>query len=487
MLQRFSSLFRGIRQAMSQGEWRWMLPWTLAVMGVAVTIAWILQPAPAPQQQSRGQGRGGPGGGGPRPGGPQGGAAPQQVSEGQTARRQNNAVIPQGTAVGTAIAAVSDLDVTLNALGTVTAAAMVTITPQISGQLQDVAFQEGQLVHKGDLIAQIDPRTFELQLKSGEANLARDKILRDNAGRDLERYRELQKENAASQQQVEMAAAALAQATASVSADEVAISSARLNLAYARIVAPITGRIGLRQVDPGNYITPSSSIAVLTQIDPINVNFTVPEDNLAAITERLRSGDTLQVTIFDRSNTKQLAVGQLASMDNLIDVTTGTVRIKSIFDNKDGKLFPNQFVNVRLQVDTVRGVTVLPPSAIQNGAPGTFVLLIKEDNTVTIRPVKTAISNATMTQIVSGINPGDQVVIDGIDRVREGTQVYVPNPPLDPTAAMRAASGEPTATPASDTAPETPRQRRRGPRSQDPAATPPATPPGLPSVTPPNN
>ena len=464
MLQRLASWLRGLGQTMSQGKWRWMVPWTLAAMGMAVTIAWILQPSPVSQQAQ--QGRGGGRGGFRGAGGAPGRVAPQPVSEGQSARRQRDATIPQGTAVGTAIAAASDIDVTLNALGTVTSAAMVTITPQISGQLQDVAFQEGQLVHKGDLIAQIDPRTFELQLKSGEANLARDKVLRDNAGRDLERYRELQKENAASQQQVETAAATLAQATASVSADEVAISNARLNLACARIVAPITGRIGLRQVDPGNYITPSSSLAVLTQIDPINVNFTVPEDSLAQITKRLQGGATLQVVVFDRSNTTQLAIGQLASMDNLIDVTTGTVRIKSVFDNKGGILFPNQFVNVRLQVDTVKGVTVLPPSAIQHGAPGTYVLLVKEDDTVTIQPVKTGISNATMTQVTSGVKPGDQVVIDGIDRVREGTQVYVPNPPVDPTAATRAASGDATTAPADDKKPEAPQTERRRRRNQ---------------------
>ena len=471
MLQRIGSWFRHLSQKMSQGKWQWMVPWTLAAVGVAVTIAWLLQPSPVQQQpQGRGQGRGGFRGAGPPPE-----RAASSVSEGQSARRQSNATIPQGTAVGTAIAAQSDIDVTLNALGTVTSAAMVTITPQISGQLQDVAFQEGQLIHKGDLIAQIDPRTFELQLKSGEANLVRDKVLRENAARDLERYRELQKENAASQQQVETAAATLAQATAAISADEVAISSARLNLTYARIVAPITGRIGLRQVDPGNYITPSSSIAVLTQIDPINVNFTVPEDNLAQITNRLRSGATLQVTVFDRSNTTQLAVGQLVSLDNVIDVTTGTVRIKSVFDNKDGKLFPNQFVNVRLQVETVKGAIVLPPSAIQHGAPGTYVLLIKDDNTVTIQTVKTGISNATMTQVTSGVKAGDQVVVDGIDRVREGTQVYVPNPPLDPTASTRATSGDPTATPPNATPSEKPQRERR--RRPDPASQPAPTAP----------
>ncbi len=415
----------------------------------------------------RGGGFGGGGGfrgaGGPPP--PQ--AAPR-ASEGQAARRERNANIPQGTAVSTAIAAVSDLDVTLNALGTVTATAMVTITPQISGQLQDVAFQEGQLVHKGDLIAQIDPRTYELQLKSGEANLARDKVLRDNAARDLERYRELQKENAASQQQVETAAATLAQSTASVAADEVEISNAKLNLTYARIVAPITGRIGLRQVDAGNYITPSTGIAVLTQIDPVNVNFTVPEDNLTQITGRLRSGAILSVTAFDRSNTTQLAAGQLASMDNVIDVTTGTVRIKAVFDNKDGKLFPNQFVNIRLQVDTVRGATVLPPSAIQRGAPGTYVLLVKADNTIAIQTVKTGISNATMTQILSGVKAGDQVVVDGIDRVREGTTVYVPDPPHDPTASAPPASSDQTTQPTTDRNADVPRRERRRRGEQNP-------------------
>ena len=412
---------------------------------------------------------GGFGGGGFRgAGGPPPPQAAPRASEGQAARRERNANIPQGTAVSTAIAAVSDLDVTLNALGTVTATAMVTITPQISGQLQDVAFQEGQLVHKGDLIAQIDPRTYELQLKSGEANLARDKVLRDNAARDLERYRELQKENAASQQQVETAAATLAQSTASVAADEVEISNAKLNLTYARIVAPITGRIGLRQVDAGNYITPSTGIAVLTQIDPVNVNFTVPEDNLTQITGRLRSGAILSVTAFDRSNTTQLAAGQLASMDNVIDVTTGTVRIKAVFDNKDGKLFPNQFVNIRLQVDTVRGATVLPPSAIQRGAPGTYVLLVKADNTIAIQTVKTGISNATMTQILSGVKAGDQVVVDGIDRVREGTTVYVPDPPHDPTASAPPASSDQTTQPTTDRNADVPRRERRRRGEQNP-------------------
>lgn len=474
MWQRVASWFRGLGTLMSQGKWRWMLPWTLAAMGVAVTIAWILQPAPAPQQGQGGRGgmgRGGGfgGGGGFRgAGGPPPPQAAPRASEGQAARRERNANIPQGTAVSTAIAAVSDLDVTLNALGTVTATAMVTITPQISGQLQDVAFQEGQLVHKGDLIAQIDPRTYELQLKSGEANLARDKVLRDNAARDLERYRELQKENAASQQQVETAAATLAQSTASVAADEVEISNAKLNLTYARIVAPITGRIGLRQVDAGNYITPSTGIAVLTQIDPVNVNFTVPEDNLTQITGRLRSGAILSVTAFDRSNTTQLAAGQLASMDNVIDVTTGTVRIKAVFDNKDGKLFPNQFVNIRLQVDTVRGATVLPPSAIQRGAPGTYVLLVKADNTIAIQTVKTGISNATMTQILSGVKAGDQVVVDGIDRVREGTTVYVPDPPHDPTASAPPASSDQTTQPTTDRNADVPRRERRRRGEQNP-------------------
>ena len=435
-------------------KWRWMVPWSLAAMGVAVTIAWIFQPTPQPQQFSRP----GPGGGGRRGGGAAQRAAPNATPAARVAGAD------LGTAVGAAVTRVGDIDVTLNALGTVTAAAVVTIKPQISGQLQKVAFQEGQMVQKGDFIAQIDPRNYEIALATGKANLERDKILLENAKRDLERYQEMIKENAVSQQQVETQRATVGQNTAAVAADESQIATATLNLSYCHIVAPISGRIGLRQVDEGNYVTAgeTNGIGVIAQINPITVVFTLPEDSLPQIQGRLSQGASLSVEAYDRANATKLATGKLLALDNIIDVSTGTVRLKASFENQSGSLFPNQFVNVHLLVDTIHNATVLPPTAIQHGAPGAFVFLIKPDDTVGIQPVKTGVSTATLIQVLSGVNAGDQVVVDGVDRLREGSQVYVPNPPTDPLAPIASTdSTTPDAKPAAPAA-RTPRQGRGG-------------------------
>jgi multidrug efflux system membrane fusion protein len=422
-------------------RWRWMLPWTLAAIGVAVTIAWILEPSPQPQfgvrQRAAGM-RGGPGGG---PGGGGGAGALRAGGQGRAglvadaSKPRRAAGEDQGTAVGAAVAAIGDVDLILNALGTVTPAAVVTVRPQIGGQLQQVGFKEGQVVHEGDFLAQIDPRPHELLLRTAQASLARDKVLLENAQRDLVRYQTLLEQNAASLQQVDTQRAAVAQYTAAVANDQVQIDTARLNLTYCRITAPITGRIGLRPVDAGNYVTAgeANGVGTITQLCPITALFTLPEDNLPQIQARLRQGATLEVDAYDRTNTNKLATGHLASLDNLIDVSTGTLKLRGIFPNEDGILFPNQFINIRLLVDTVRNATVLPPSAIQHGAPGAYVFLIKRDDTVAIQPVKTGASNAAMVQVLTGVQPGDQVVIDGIDRMREGTQVYVPNPPVDAT------------------------------------------------------
>ncbi|MHB1206929.1 MAG: efflux RND transporter periplasmic adaptor subunit [Rhodospirillaceae bacterium] len=459
-------------------KWRWMLPWTLAAIGVAVTIAWIFQPSPQPQfgvrQRGAGVRAGGPGGG---PGGFRGGGGgrPGMVADATKARRAPGE--DQGTAVGAAVASIGDIDLILNALGTVTPAAVVTVRPQIGGQLQQIGFKEGQVVHEGDFLAQIDPRPHELQLRTAQATLARDKVMLENAQRDLVRYQTLLDQNAASPQQVDTQKAAVAQFTAAVANDQVQIDTARLNLTYCRILAPITGRIGLRPVDAGNYVTAgdANGIGTITQLSPITALFTIPEDSLPQIQARLRQGATLEVDAYDRTNTNKLAAGHLASLDNLIDVSTGTLKLRGIFNNEDGTLFPNQFINIRLLVDTVHNAIVLPPSAIQHGAPGAYVFLIKPDDTVAIQPVKTGASNAGMVQVLTGVQPGDQVVIDGIDRMREGTQVYVPNPPVDATkvdvtktVADQAPKG--AAAPNDPAAPKT----DTGPAAASPETTPPA-------------
>lgn len=458
----------------TSSKWRWMLPWGLAAMGVAVTIAWILEPSPQPQfgMRQRVAMRGGPGGGGPPGFGPGGGGfraggggKAGMAADATKARRQPGE--DNGTAVGAAVAATGDIDIILNALGTITPAAVVTVRPQIGGQLQDIGFKEGQIVHEGDFLAQIDPRPHELQLRTAQASLARDKVLLENASRDLVRYQTLLEQNAASPQQVDTQKAAVAQYTAAVSNDQVQIDTARLNLTYARIVAPLTGRIGLRQVDPGNYVTTGEAggIAVITQLSPITALFTIPQDNLPDIQARIRLGATLEVDAYDRTNSTKLATGRLASLDNVIDVSTGTIKLRGLFNNEDGSLFPNQFVNIRLLVNTVHNAVVLPPSAVQHGAPGAYVFLIRSDNTVAIQPVKTGAQNANMVQILSGVKPGEQVVIDGIDRMREGTEVYVPNPPVDATKVAVEApkeAGAPETAPG-DTAPGAAPGEKRGP------------------------
>ena len=471
-------------------KWRWMLPWGLAAMGVAVTIAWILEPSPQPQfgMRQRAAMRGGPGGPGGIPGGGppgfgpgggggnfKGGGKAGMAADATKARRQPGE--DNGTAVGAAVAATGDIDIVLNALGTITPAAVVTIRPQIGGELQQVAFKEGQIVHEGDFLAQIDPRPHELTLRTAQASYARDKVLLENAQRDLVRYQTLLEQNAASLQQVDTQRAAVAQYTAALSNDQVQIDTAKLNLTYARILAPLTGRIGLRQVDPGNYVTPGETggLAVITQLSPITALFTIPQDSLPDIQARIRQGATLEVDAYDRTNSTKLATGRLASLDNLIDVSTGTIKLRGIFNNEDGSLFPNQFVNIRLLVNTVHDALVLPPSAVQHGAPGAYVFLIKSDNTVAIQPVKTGASNANMVQILSGVKPGEHVVIDGIDRMREGTEVYVPNPPVDATKVAVEApkeAGPADAAPVSDTTPAATPGEKRGMRRRPEGAAP---------------
>ena len=335
-----------------------------------------------------------------------------------------------------------DMPLTIDALGTVTPFETVTVRTQIAGNLQQVGFTEGQTVNKGDFLAQIDPRPYEAALAQAQSQLAKDNALLGQAQSDLARYQQLAKQDSIAQQQVADQAALVAQDKAAIAADQAMVKTAELNVGYTHIVSPITGRVGLRLVDPGNYLQPSDStgIVVITQIDPISVVFTTPEDNLPRISARLNSGADLKVTVLDRDNVTPLATGTLTTYDSQIDVTTGTIRMRATFANPKATLFPNQFVNVRLLVDTMTGATLAPNAAIQLGASGNFVYLLKEDSTVSKRDILTGPGDGKVTVIASGLKAGDKVVIDGVDRLRDGATVKVVESPASPGA--QGAGGE---------------------------------------------
>lgn len=322
-----------------------------------------------------------------------------------------------------------DVAIVLNGLGAITPLATVMVKTQIAGQIVQIAFQEGQTVHQGDLLAQIDPRPYQLALKQVQGTLGRDQALLKNAQVDLARYAALAKQNSIATRQVDTQAALVRQYEARVKTDEAMVEAARLNLTYCRIIAPMTGRVGLRQVDQGNYVQTSdpNGIVVITQMQPISVVFSLPEDNLPAIMKRLKSGITLPVAAYDRSQRAKLAEGKLLTVDNQVDVNTGTVRMRALFDNADEGLFPNQFVNAHLEVDVLEDATVIPMAAVQRGALRTFVYLVNADNTVTPRPVKLGPSQGERVAVQTGLAPGDRVIVDGADRLGDGTTVELRN------------------------------------------------------------
>ena len=382
--------------------------WIFIVLGVLIVALalWFISNATAPPATGAGGAGGGRGGGRGGRGG--GGGAP--------------------TAISAAKATQGEIPIYLDELGTATPPATVTVVAQISGQLQTVAFTEGQMVTKGQFLAQIDPRPYQQMLLNAQATQAKDQALLANARVDLKRYQTLVAQDSVAKQTLDTQVALVNQDEAQVKADEALVAQQKLNLIYCHITAPVSGRVGLRQVDPGNYVTAGTTngLVVITVVNPMDVLFTLPEDNLAQVTARLHAGAVLPAVALDRSQANQLAVGALLTLDNQVDTTTGTVRAKARFANANGALFPNQFVNIRLTVDTLKNVIVVPTSAVLKGPDSMFVYTVQPDRTVTVTKVKVGPAAGENTAILSGLEAGDVVVTDGSDRLKEGGRVMLP-------------------------------------------------------------
>jgi multidrug efflux system membrane fusion protein len=310
-------------------------------------------------------------------------------------------------------------------LGAVTPIYTVTVRSRVDGELLAVHYQEGEIVQKGALLAEIDPRPFQVQLTQAEGQVARDQALLDNARIDVARYETLIKQNAVPEQQLVTQKALIEQYQGAIQTDQGAIDSAKLNLTYSRITAPIAGRIGLRLVDPGNIVhaTDSNGLLVITQLQPISVIFTIAEDQLPAVVRKMQAGAHLRVDAYDRDITTKLATGTLATIDNQIDQTTGTLKVRAVFDNSRNELFPNQFVNARLLVEEKRGVTLISTAAVQRNNQMTYVWIVKPDSSVTVQQIGIGVTEGIETEVTSGLKPGDVAVMTGVDKLQEGTKV----------------------------------------------------------------
>lgn len=393
---------------------RWLsIVFVVAGIGLAALLAWRLATNSSSTGGS-GAGPGGPGGGGRR---------------GQTT-------------VSVAKAVTADIPITLDALGTVVSPQTATVRTQIAGTLFSVAFKEGQLVRKGQMIAQVDPRPYKLALDQAQGTLMRDQALLSAAKVDLERYQTLLKQDSIARQQVDTQAALVRQYEGTVVTDRGVVGNARLNLDYTSIKAPVAGRAGLRTTDVGNYVTPgdAAGIVVITQVAPIDVLFTVPQDRVPQVAARLRAGASLPVTAFDRDGGTVLAQGRFSTLDNQIDTTTGTVKAKARFANADGALFPNQFVNARLLVDTVAGAVTVPASAVRTGPQGSFVFVVVPPRTAKLTLVTVGPANGENVSIAKGLAAGATVVTEGADRLKDGGQIVLPGD--RPRAGRSGSAGE---------------------------------------------
>ncbi|HMD66868.1 MAG TPA: MdtA/MuxA family multidrug efflux RND transporter periplasmic adaptor subunit [Stellaceae bacterium] len=410
---------------------RWLF-WVLLVLAIIGAVVWYY---PRPENQ-------------PKTGG----------------RNQFGGPVP----VGVATVQKGNMPVTLTGLGTVTPLATVTVKTQINGYLTEVAFQEGQMVKKGDFLAQIDPRPYQVALEQAEGQLAKDQALLKNAQLDLVRYNTLVAQNSVATQTRDTQVSLVAQDQAAIKTDQAQVDAQKLNLVYAHIVSPVTGRVGLRQVDAGNYVQTSDAngIVIVTQLQPISVIFTLPEDNLPAVLKQLHAGASLAATAYDRTGTTELGKGHLETVDNQIDTTTGTVKLRAIFENEQEILFPNQFVNVQLLVNTLHDTDIVPTAAIQHGAPGAFVYVVKPDQTAAVQQVKLGPGDGQHIAVLDGLQPGEKVVVDGSDRLRDGAKVTLAPAPNHEGVAPSAQQdkGQPTSTidPSAPAAPAQVQQRHEG-------------------------
>jgi len=328
----------------------------------------------------------------------------------------------------------------LSGLGTVTAANTATVRSRVNGDLLAIHFTEGQQVNAGDLLAEVDPRPYQVALTQAQGQLAKDQATLANARRDLARFEKLAKTSLVSQQELDTQRSLVSETLGTLKADEGGVASAQLNLTYSRITAPIAGRVGLKQVDVGNYVTSgdTTGIVVITQTHPIDVVFTLAENSISAILTAQKSGQSLLVEAWDRSNQNLIASGKLLSLDNQIDVTTGTIKIKARFDNQDDTLFPNQFVNVRLKVNTLQDAVVIPPAALQMGNEGHFVWVVNSDNKVSKKSVVAGLQDSEKVVVSAGLEAGERVVTDGLDRLTEGAKVEIVAPQSNAPRATRA-------------------------------------------------
>ena len=405
-------LSAGTQPAAQKTKRRWLgTVIAIALVAGLGALAWQLTHKP-PAGRDGAQAGGPPGPGGP--GGPGGGGG----------RRGG----PNTTTVGVATVVPADIPIYIDALGTVTPSATVTVTPQVSGVLTSVPFQEGQLVRKGQLLATIEPRPFELALMQAQGQLQKDEAQLDAANVTLKRYQTLLQQDSIARQDVDTQAATVKQLQGTVLGDQASVGTAKLNLSWTRITAPVSGRVGLRAVDVGNLVSSGSAsgIATITELAPIDVEFAIPQDRIPQLQARIAAGAKLVVTALDRTRTNLLDTGVFLSLNNLSDTQTGTVRAKARFANAGNTLFPSQFVNTRILLDTLKGAVVVPVTALRHGPNGDFVYVLKNDRTVTQTAVTQGVATADTVQVTQGLEVGERVITEGGDRLKDGAKVSLP-------------------------------------------------------------